>query len=134
MFHLRALTTAHDVLVTTLIDIRYALKKSILMDLVSKKGRGKCNAIDSITMFGWSGSAVIGGYLVDAYGYGVTFAATAALQFTGTLLFALILPLVPPEKKAKASACCGGASEANATRARDVNQEPLLSARGGAQP
>jgi MFS family permease len=107
---------------------RYALKKSILMDLVSKKGRGKCNAIDSITMFGWSGSAVLGGFLVDAYGYGVTFAATATLQAIGTLLFALILPLVPPEKNAKASAgrCCGGASEATALRARDSNQEPLL--------
>ena len=38
--------------------------KSILMDYVAKKNRAKWNSIDNITRFGWSGSALLGGFLV----------------------------------------------------------------------
>ena len=121
---------------TTLMNCTYSLKKSILMDLVSKKGRGKCNAMDSITMFGWSGSAVVGGFLVDKGGYGATFGATAALQAVGVLIFALILPLVPPEESDGKSGCCACAVRGGGEAAVKPNEvvdasaavltEPLL--------
>ena len=73
------------------------LKKSALMDHVPYASRGKWNAIDGVTRFGWSGSAVLGGSLVDSGGYALTFVITAALQVVAALMW---LPF-PPEKKKK---------------------------------
>lgn len=71
----------------------------MLMDFVPKSSRGRWNAVDSVTKFGWSGSAFIGGFLIDKYGYGYTFLITATLQFIGySLLFPLIY-IIPPENK-----------------------------------
>mmetsp|Transcript_11714 Transcript_11714/g.28866 ORF Transcript_11714/g.28866 Transcript_11714/m.28866 type:complete len:698 (+) Transcript_11714:20-2113(+) len=78
------------------------LKKSILMDYVPKKTRARWNSIDSITRFGWSGSAVVGGYLVDRYSYSVTFLVTAIMQFVAATSFFLLVPIVkiePPRPK-----------------------------------
>jgi MFS family permease len=73
------------------------LQKSILMDNCPKNVRGKWSAADSIVMFGWSGSAFIGGILADEYGYGHTFFFTAIIQFIGFLLLLMLLPLVKDE-------------------------------------
>lgn len=43
--------------------------------------------MDSITAFGWSGSALLGGFLVDRHGFAPVFLATAGLQLFGTLAF-----------------------------------------------
>jgi len=78
------------------------LKKSILMDYVPKKTRARWNSIDSITRFGWSGSAVVGGYLVDRYSYTVTFTLTAIMQVIASSLFFLLVTIVkiePPRPK-----------------------------------
>lgn len=37
------------------------LMRSLLMDNVSKKHRGKINALDSVRAMSWSGSAALGG-------------------------------------------------------------------------
>ena len=73
------------------------LLKSVMMDFVDKKSRGKWNAFDSITSFGWSGSAVLGGILVDRYGYSLTFFMTAGLQVFAWLPLLSLLPLIPVE-------------------------------------
>jgi len=78
------------------------LKKSILMDYVPKKTRARWNSIDSITRFGWSGSAVLGGYLVDHYSYSVTFTITAIMQTIAATSFFLLISIVriePPRPK-----------------------------------
>lgn len=67
------------------------IRKSVLMDFVEKSNRGKWNAVDSFTRFGWSGSALIGGFIIDRYGYGCTFFLTAALQFVG---YTILIPLI----------------------------------------
>eukprot|EP00038_Savillea_parva_P007323 m.169300 g.169300 ORF g.169300 m.169300 type:complete len:624 (-) comp13085_c0_seq1:115-1986(-) len=70
------------------------LKKSILMDYTRKSTRGRWNSLDSVTRFGWSGSAVLGGYIIDRWDYGASFLATAIMQIlSATILFAL-LPLL----------------------------------------
>jgi len=74
------------------------IRKSILMDFVPKKSRGKWNAADGITRFSWSGSAMIGGVLIDKYGYGCTFLITAALQLTGYSVLIPLLYILPSEK------------------------------------
>merc|ERR1711988_1982131 len=61
------------------------LKKSILMDFSRRQERGGWNAVDSITRFGWSGSAVVGGFIIDAYGYSLAFLVTGAMLATAAL-------------------------------------------------
>ena len=71
------------------------LKKSLLMDYVPKKRRGIWNAVDSVTRFGWSGSAVLGGWIIHRNGYGVSFLYTGILQFFAALFLLVLLPLMP---------------------------------------
>lgn len=42
--------------------------------------RGRWNSLDSILAFGWCGSAVAGGFLLDAFGFDLTFLITAFFQ------------------------------------------------------
>jgi hypothetical protein len=42
--------------------------RSILMDAVSKEERARWNALETVTAVGWSGSALLGGFLADKYG------------------------------------------------------------------
>jgi len=77
------------------------IRKSVLMDFVQKSNRGKWNAVDSFTRFGWSGSAVIGGFVIDRYGYGCTFFLTAALQFVGYTILIPLIYMIPQEKESQ---------------------------------
>ena len=49
----------------------------------AQKHRGKWNSVESIMIFGWSGSALVGGWLVDEFGFDVTFIITGVLQAVG---------------------------------------------------
>jgi len=61
------------------------------MDAVPKGERAKWSAMESVNMFGWAGSAALGGYLVDWKGIEFNFYLTAALQFVSTTPFWFIL-------------------------------------------
>ena len=65
-----------------------SLTKSVLMDHVPKEERAKWASLESVSMVSWSGSAAIGGILVDSEGILFNFCFTALLQFiaTGPLL------------------------------------------------
>ena len=52
--------------------------------------RARWNSVESILQFGWSGSAVIGGIIIDHSNYSVAFLATAAVQ-VGSVLVSLYL-------------------------------------------
>lgn len=76
--------------------------RSILMDYIPSRHRGKWSSIATLTNMTWSGSAVIGGYLVDQHSYRYikkknrflfryTFIITAAVYTLGVLCYA---PLV----------------------------------------
>lgn len=67
-----------------------ALTRSVLMDHVPKEERAKWSALESVNMFSWSGSAVLGGLLVDKMGIIFNFCATAFLQFLATLPLLLL--------------------------------------------
>ncbi|CAK9031220.1 unnamed protein product [Durusdinium trenchii] len=56
----------------------YPIDRSILMDFVPSNERGRWNAAESVSSMSWSGSAVIGGYLMDAYDYRQTFVTPRA--------------------------------------------------------
>ena len=78
------------------------LKKSLLMDYVPKRRRGVWNAVDSVTRFGWSGSAFLGGWIIHYYGYGTSFLYTGILQIGAALILALLIPLVPSNEGSRA--------------------------------
>lgn len=82
---------------TALMNGTKALTRSIVMDSVPKEARAKWNSLESVTGATWAGSAVIGGLLVDRYGFLLNNLATAALQFVSTLPLFLVLGLVPTE-------------------------------------
>jgi len=86
------LTIALYMLRTTFMNSTTPLTKSVLMDAVPKESRGKWSAVESVSMFSWSGSAALGGILVGWDGLLFNFSITATLQFIATLpLLAIVL-------------------------------------------
>jgi hypothetical protein len=53
--------------------------------------RGRWSSLDGVTAFGWSGSAFLGGALIDHAGFHTVFLVTAAVQLAST---AFLLPLL----------------------------------------
>ena len=82
---------------TGLMNAPSALTKSVLMDHVPKEERAKWSALESVNMFSWSGSAVVGGFLVDAEGILFNFSVTTALQLLATIPLVLVFRRVQSE-------------------------------------
>ena len=85
--------------------------------------------------FNWCGSAVLGGYLLDWYGFRVSFAITALFQILAWALLLLLLPVVPRHEGGTTSAAAAqpaqpsaAAAEAVATASVPELAEPLLAA------
>jgi len=76
-----------------------ALKGSVIADYTPKSSRGRWKALESITAFGWSGSAAVGGWLIDRVGYGLTFVVTGSFQAIVIPLWCMLLPLVAKESE-----------------------------------
>jgi MFS family permease len=74
-----------------------ALLGSVIADYTPKASRGRCKALGSIISAGWSGSAAIGGFLIDHYGYGSTFVVTGCFQAFCIPLWLLVFPLIAKE-------------------------------------
>eukprot|EP00949_MAST-11_sp_MAST-11-sp1_P004267 g4267.t1 len=60
------------------------IKRSMLMDATPKSARARWNSLESITRFSWSGSAFIGGYLVEQHGFRFCFLITAIMYAAST--------------------------------------------------
>jgi Major Facilitator Superfamily len=54
------------------------LTLSIMMDVVRAKNRGKWSAVESLTMFTWTGSAMLGGFLIERFSYRLCFFITVS--------------------------------------------------------
>ena len=108
------------ILRTGLMNCTYPLEESILMDYVPKQTRARWKALDSVGVFGWCGSAALGGYLADAHGYAFTFLITAAIQLAATIMQAMLMFVVPRKEardtsgEAAAEADDGGLSPLDA--------------------
>lgn len=76
------------------------------MDHVPSKQRAKWKSLESVSSFGWCGSAALGGYLADqpGVGYTGTFMYTAMIQGCAVLLQAMLLFVVPLYEKEKPEA------------------------------
>ncbi|KAG7391183.1 hypothetical protein PHYPSEUDO_005544 [Phytophthora pseudosyringae] len=69
------------------------LRRSILMDFVPKTHRARWSSLEGLTLASWSGSAVLGGIIVDAYGYRLCFVAAALAHICGLALETMLIPL-----------------------------------------
>lgn len=78
---------------TALMQCNAPLRRSLLMDFVPKMNRAKWNSLEGLAMFTWTGSAVVGALLIDAYGYHVCFFVTCGVYVLGLLLDLLLVPL-----------------------------------------
>ena len=96
------------------------LTKSILNDYVTKKERARWNSAEAVNVFGWSGSASLGGYIIERHGYNAMFLTTAGIQMFAALYLLTIVHLVQPEKKFSTTS-----SSARKMRRRSL-REPLL--------
>merc|ERR1712038_45850 len=76
---------------TASVNATGALTRSVLMDNVKTEERAKWSALESVNMFGWAGSAAIGGYLVDWQGIVFNFYLTASFQLVATIPIFFIL-------------------------------------------
>ena len=77
----------------------YPIDRSIIMDFVPSDQRGRWNSIESISAMTWSGSAVIGGYLMDSHDYRYTFVITGWIYLVACCLRTPLLFLVPKNEK-----------------------------------
>ena len=88
------------------------LAQSILNDYVSKAHRAKWNSLESINVFSWSGSATLGGFIIDRYDYQTCFLVTAALQLCSATILASLLSLIKVETfAAKPPPAAGGGGD-----------------------
>ena len=86
---------------TAIMNATTPLEESIVMDFVPASTRARWKALDSISIFGWCGSAALGGVLADKFSYSFTFQITALLQGISGLILVLLLPLVPVKENLK---------------------------------
>jgi len=75
------------------------IRLSILMDNVPQHLRGRWNALEGLTMFSYSGSAVVGGYLIERHGYRYCFYITAIVYICGLMMEVLLIPIIHNAKK-----------------------------------
>jgi Na+/melibiose symporter-like transporter len=73
------------VLRSTFMNSTQPLTKSILFDSIPRDERGKWTALESVNTSAWSGSALIGAFLVREHGILLNFILTGSLQFLATL-------------------------------------------------
>ena len=77
----------------------YPIDRSMIMDFVPSDQRGRWNSIESLSAMTWSGSAVVGGYLMDSHDYRYTFTITAWIYLAACLMRIPLLWLVPKQER-----------------------------------
>jgi len=118
---------------TTLMNCTYPIEEAVLMDYVPPGTRARWKALDSISSFGWCGSAAIGGLIADAYDYSTTFLITAALQGAGVAVCALLFFVIPrsrdvESRSGRAEETGSGTSPSTGASVEEVLVEPLVAA------
>ncbi|KAG7399857.1 hypothetical protein PHYBOEH_007718 [Phytophthora boehmeriae] len=69
------------------------LRRSVLMDFVPKSHRARWNSLTGLTAASWAGSAVLGGFIVESYGYRLCFLAAALVYICGLTIETVLIPL-----------------------------------------
>lgn len=96
---------------TAIMNSSSGMKRSILMDAVPKSQRVRWNSLESVTRMTWSGSAVLGGFLVDRYGYRYCFLITAIVYTVSTTPFLFLIHLLPKLEAEREEKSHGGGGD-----------------------
>lgn len=81
-----------------LMNAAQPLSRSILMDVVPKRNRGKWNSIETVAWgFFWNASAVVGGFLIGNNNFQRCFFITAGIYLVATIPILMLIPLVHKE-------------------------------------
>ena len=75
-----------------------AVQRGLLMDVVPKALRGRWSAMEALTGFTWTGSALLGGWLVQGGSYTASFFYTALIYCAALIVFLPLLPLTRGER------------------------------------
>eukprot|EP00611_Tribonema_gayanum_P010496 TRINITY_DN2052_c2_g1_i2.p1 TRINITY_DN2052_c2_g1~~TRINITY_DN2052_c2_g1_i2.p1 ORF type:complete len:558 (+),score=249.24 TRINITY_DN2052_c2_g1_i2:100-1773(+) len=94
---------------TALMNCSKPLTRSIIMDTVPPAQRARWSALESVSTAGWSGSAVVGGLLVERCGMLANFAVTAALQAAALAPLLYVARHKPREGGAAPASAAAGA-------------------------
>jgi len=83
----------------SLMNAAQPLSRSILMDVIPKRNRGKWNSLETIAwgLF-WNASAAIGGFLIGNNNFRRCFLITAGIYLIGTIPILFLIPLVRKER------------------------------------
>ena len=71
------------------------IQQSIVMDYVKKEHRAKWASLDSFTQAGWSGSAAVGGYLIQHYSYQLCFLVACGFHLSSCAVRWPLMWVVP---------------------------------------
>eukprot|EP00928_Gymnodinium_smaydae_P053221 TRINITY_DN37263_c0_g1_i1.p1 TRINITY_DN37263_c0_g1~~TRINITY_DN37263_c0_g1_i1.p1 ORF type:complete len:488 (+),score=57.08 TRINITY_DN37263_c0_g1_i1:78-1541(+) len=74
-----------------------ALEGSVVADYTPKATRARWKALNSVSGMGFSGSAALGGWIIDHYGYGPCFMLTACFQAAALPLLLSLMGVVALE-------------------------------------
>lgn len=77
------------------INSAFAPMNSLIMDTVPPNERARFDALFTIHLVNFSASAVVGGYVIEAYGYGQTFCLTAIFNVLAVLIISTNRGRVP---------------------------------------
>jgi MFS family permease len=82
----------------SLMNAAQPLSRSILMDVVPKRHRGRWNSLETIAwgLF-WNASAMVGGFLIGDNNFRLCFVITAGVYLVGTIPILMLIPLVHKE-------------------------------------
>ena len=112
---------------TWLMNCTSGLTKSVLNDYVTRQNRGKWNALESVNLFSWSGSSILGGHLITMYGFNTAFFITAVLQAVSIACLLPLLPIVHAETSSRVRAARAPSGEAAArVVVHSVSVAPLV--------
>ena len=106
-----ALAVGFYLLRTAAMNAGYPVQRAILFDVVAKADRGKWASLENLTSCTWTGSAALGGLLVQRYDYSFTFLITGVIYTVGTLPLVLLVPLTAGERVDGAGAAPGNAAQ-----------------------
>jgi MFS family permease len=96
-----------------------AIQRGLLMDVVPKRLRGRWSALEALTSFTWTGSALFGGWLVAGGSYTASFLYTAIIYAVALFVFLPILPLTRGERVDGGGDGEGGKGEEGAAAAEE---------------
>ena len=68
------------------------------MDVVDKRTRGRWSALENLTSATWTGSAALGGLLLERFGFQQLYLVTALIYVASLVLLLPIIPLTRGER------------------------------------